>query len=73
MAAQTSQTFDDLKNQTLIFLAFSLSLIALIRYLSRSKVPDNIPPFPVRPYPFVGHLPYLKNGMRKQLNDWTNS
>ncbi|KAK3787005.1 hypothetical protein RRG08_052636 [Elysia crispata] len=73
MASEPSQKIEVWTSQTLTYVALTLGLIALIKYLLTSRPPANIPPFPARAYPFMGHLPYFRNGLRKQLEEWTKS
>ena len=73
MASEPSQKIEVWTSQTLTYVALTLGLIALIKYLLTSRPPANIPPFPARAYPFMGHLPYFRNGLRKELEEWTKS
>lgn len=69
-AAEVLETWT---TQTLTYLAVALALAVLVKYLLTSSAPPNIPPFPARAYPIFGHLPYLKNGSREQMDRWNKS
>ncbi|KAK3768653.1 hypothetical protein RRG08_065947 [Elysia crispata] len=73
MASEASENLGAWTRQVLTYSALTLSLTVLFKYLLSSRAPKNIPPVPVRPYPILGHLPYLKKGMRKQIEEWKNS
>ncbi|KAK3742044.1 hypothetical protein RRG08_066692 [Elysia crispata] len=60
-------------SQVLSYVAKTLSLAVLLKYLLTARVPENIPPFPAKPYPILGHVTYFKDGMRKQMIAWTKS
>lgn len=51
----------------LLLLIVTLCVIWLVRLWL--EVPQNIPPVPVRPFPIVGHIPYLADP-RKTLMKW---
>ncbi|KAK3796746.1 hypothetical protein RRG08_047359 [Elysia crispata] len=73
MASEASDKMEGWTNQVLVYLALTLGLILLVKYLLSPRPPHNIPPFPAKPYPIMGHLPYFKNGLKKQLEKWTES
>ncbi|RUS79918.1 hypothetical protein EGW08_012306 [Elysia chlorotica] len=73
MESQSFQNIESWTSQTLTYIAVTLVLVVVIKYLLSSSVPHNIPPFPARAYPILGHLPYLKNGSREQMDKWTKS
>ncbi|KAK3774221.1 hypothetical protein RRG08_050729 [Elysia crispata] len=52
---------------TLGYAALTLCLILLVKTLVKPYMSGNIPPFPARPYPILGHLPYFANGQRQKL------
>ena len=55
----------------LLYVALGLWLVYMIS--AKSRLPDNIPPTPVRPYPIVGHIPYLrdpKEQLPKKMQKW---
>ncbi|CAG5120658.1 unnamed protein product [Candidula unifasciata] len=52
----------------LLFLALTLAAVLLIKRWLHN--PGNIPPFPARPYPIVGHLPLLKKTPRETIAKW---
>ncbi|KAK3774460.1 hypothetical protein RRG08_066690 [Elysia crispata] len=60
-------------SQVLSYGAMTLSLAVLLKYLLTARVPENIPPFPAKPYPILGHVTYFKDGVRKQMIAWTKS
>ena len=60
-------------SQILSYLVVTLGLAVLFKYLFTSSVPNNIPPFPIKGYPILGHLPYLKRGVREQMEKWQKS
>ncbi|GFN90136.1 cytochrome p450 ii f2-like protein ii, partial [Plakobranchus ocellatus] len=55
---------------TLCFTAITLAFILLVKSLVKPTYPSNIPPFPVRPYPILGHLPYVMKGQRVKIQEW---
>ncbi|GFO35323.1 cytochrome p450 ii f2-like protein ii [Plakobranchus ocellatus] len=59
-----------LVTSVLYYLGITLGLVLLVKYLLGSKSTTNIPPFPAQPYAILGHLPYLKKGMRNQMKEW---
>ncbi|RUS78661.1 hypothetical protein EGW08_013588 [Elysia chlorotica] len=61
---------DALLTPSLVYAVVSLALVLLIKSALFPPLPDNIPPFPVRPWPVLGHLPYLLTGQRQKLLDW---
>uniref|UniRef100_A0A0B7AYY9 Cytochrome P450 n=1 Tax=Arion vulgaris TaxID=1028688 RepID=A0A0B7AYY9_9EUPU len=67
MAAQLLAAFF---SSPLSYLAVALGAILLVKWLFRKQV--NIPPFPVKPYPILGHLPFLKKTPRETVAEWTN-
>ena len=69
---ETPSVIDALSSTTLYYLVVTLSVVLLLKYLFTSSLPANIPPFPARAYPMLGHLPYLKKGTREPLNKWTS-
>ncbi|KAK3785054.1 hypothetical protein RRG08_052678 [Elysia crispata] len=73
MKSDTPERLETWSSQILTYLALTLGLVVLVKYLLTHRVPDNIPPFPARPYPVLGHLPYLMHGLRDQLNTWTEA
>ncbi|KAK3762031.1 hypothetical protein RRG08_066165 [Elysia crispata] len=54
-------------SSVLLLLIVTLCVILLVR--SWLEVPQNIPPFPVRPLPIVGHIPHMVDPRRK-LMEW---
>ncbi|RUS81456.1 hypothetical protein EGW08_010796, partial [Elysia chlorotica] len=60
-------------SQAFTYLALTTSVALLVRYLVTSRLPANIPPFPARAYPVLGHLPYFRDGLREQMAKWTKS
>ncbi|BFZ12387.1 hypothetical protein BsWGS_15427 [Bradybaena similaris] len=52
----------------LLLLAATLAVFFLIK--RRLQNPGNIPPFPVKPYPILGHLPLLKKSPRETIAQW---
>ncbi|GFO42262.1 cytochrome p450 2u1 [Plakobranchus ocellatus] len=54
-------------------LACSAAVIG-VTYLIKSifwpSYPANIPPFPEKPYPIIGHLPYLAKRQREKFQEW---
>ncbi|RUS83558.1 hypothetical protein EGW08_008664 [Elysia chlorotica] len=73
MAHETPGRAEDQTNHALTYLALSLGLVWLVKHLVSSRAPANIPPFPAKPYPIIGHLPYFKNGLKDQLTAWRKS
>ena len=61
---------DFLSVATLGYAAASVCAAVLIKSLVYPSFPGNLPPFPVRPYPILGHLPYLTKGQRQKLVEW---
>ena len=59
--------------QALTYLALTLGLAIILKYLFTSRTPANIPPFPAKPYPLLGHLPYLAGDVKKLMAEWTKS
>ncbi|GFO10046.1 cytochrome p450 ii f2-like protein ii [Plakobranchus ocellatus] len=55
---------------TLGYAAITLAFILLVKSLVKPTYPSNIPPFPARPYPILGHLPYLMKGQRAKIQEW---
>lgn len=53
----------------LVVLAIALMVIVVVNSLFRT--PANIPPCPVRPYPILGHLPYMSKDPRNVIFDWS--
>ncbi|KAK3797172.1 hypothetical protein RRG08_015147 [Elysia crispata] len=53
----------------LAIVAVALVVILVVNYWASS--PPNIPPFPARPYPILGHLVYLRKDARHVVMDWT--
>ncbi|GFN74308.1 cytochrome p450 2u1 [Plakobranchus ocellatus] len=49
---------------TLGYVAITLAFILMVKSLVKPTYPSNIPPFPARPYPILGHLPYVMKGQR---------
>lgn len=54
-------------SSALVLLIVTLFVTFVIK--SWLELPPNIPPLPARPYPILGHLPYLVDP-RKQLLEW---
>ncbi|GFS25905.1 cytochrome P450 II f2-like protein II [Elysia marginata] len=73
MESETSWTVNAMTSQVLTYVALFLSMVALVKYLLTSRPPANIPPFPAKPYFFLGHLPYFRNGVREKLAEWSDS
>ncbi|KAK3791958.1 hypothetical protein RRG08_052668 [Elysia crispata] len=73
MKSDTPERLETWSSQILAYLALTLGLVVLVKYLLTHRVLANIPPFPARPYPVLGHLPYLMHGLRDQLNTWTEA
>ncbi|GFR71719.1 cytochrome P450 II f2-like protein II [Elysia marginata] len=73
MESVTPGMVEVLTGQLLTLLALTLSVVLLVKYLLTSRHPENIPPFPTKPYFLMGHLPFFKKGARKQLAEWTTS
>ena len=47
-----------------------LGLLYLLKTLWKPEYPDNIPPFPAKPYPVIGHIPYLAKGQRQAMKEF---
>ncbi|KAK3737803.1 hypothetical protein RRG08_063209 [Elysia crispata] len=58
---------------SLTYALISLAVALLVKAVLFPSTPDNIPPLPARPYPILGHLPYLLTGQRQKLLDWRKS
>ncbi|GFO20394.1 cytochrome p450 2u1 [Plakobranchus ocellatus] len=55
---------------TLSYIAVFLGVFLVVKTLIQPYTQTNIPPFPVRPYPILGHLPYIAKGQRAKLNEF---
>ncbi|GFR87781.1 hypothetical protein ElyMa_004232200 [Elysia marginata] len=73
MESDKSGQVEALTSQVLTYLALTLGVAMLVKYLLTSRPPKDIPPFPAKPFPLLGHLPYLKNGIRKKVAEWTET
>jgi cytochrome P450 len=52
----------------LVYVALTLALVWVVKALLQR--PANIPPFPVKPYPIIGHIPFLKKSPRETIGEW---
>ncbi|GFO26201.1 cytochrome p450 ii f2-like protein ii [Plakobranchus ocellatus] len=67
----TPNTDDQWLGPVLAYTAVVIGVIYLVKSVIRPTYPANIPPFPEKPYPILGHLPYLAKGdRRKKLLEW---
>ena len=49
----------------------AVALVVILVVSSWASPPANIPPFPARPYPILGHLVYLSKDARDVVMNWT--
>ncbi|GFN76902.1 cytochrome p450 2u1 [Plakobranchus ocellatus] len=67
----TLRTDDQWLGPVLAYTAVVIGVIYLVKSVIRPTYPANIPPFPEKPYPILGHLPYLAKGdRRKKMLEW---
>ncbi|BFZ07228.1 hypothetical protein BsWGS_10267 [Bradybaena similaris] len=63
-----AEIFTSLSLPILAYVAIGLALTLVVK--SWLKHPRNLPPCPVRPYPVLGHIPYMKDDRRKTLKEF---
>ncbi|GFO20396.1 cytochrome p450 2u1 [Plakobranchus ocellatus] len=54
----------------LSYVVVILCVFLVIKVLLQPYIQTNIPPFPARPYPILGHLPYIVKDQRIKLNEF---
>ena len=51
----------------------AVALLVILVVGSWARAPANIPPYPARPYPILGHLPYVSEKPREVIMKWSKA
>ncbi|XP_005100933.1 cytochrome P450 2B19 [Aplysia californica] len=63
--------FDFIQALALNPLVFVIVVLGIVYFFVAGDHPDDAPPMPESPYPFLGHLPMMRKNPREKMKEWT--